>query len=184
MAAMTRTRFPGVYRRGSRFVVAYRDSNGKQRRESARTLEEARKLKAAREADVARGEFHPAGAVTFETYAREWVERYRGRGRRGFREGTREDYRRDLERAYRFFGKRRKLTEITPRDVANFAAWLCDPVKVGVKLSERPCAACFARCARAFARRSRRGLSARTRPATWRSRFARMRHWKMSLPAP
>ncbi len=35
--------------------------------------------------------------VAFHEYAREWVERYQGRGRRGFRENTCREYRRVLE---------------------------------------------------------------------------------------
>ena len=104
-------------------------AGGKQRKESARTLTEARNLRAARQADVARGEFHEATRLTFRQYASEWVERYQGRGR-GFREGTREEYRRVLERyAYPFFDerlRRRTLSQITPRDVANYVGWLCD----------------------------------------------------------
>src|SRR5215210_230826 len=101
-APMEKTRHPGIYKRGYRYVVVWR-ANGKQHRQSARTLDEARKLKSARVADVARGEFHEASRVRFREYAEEWVDRYQGR-RRGFRESTREDYRRDLERyAFPFF---------------------------------------------------------------------------------
>jgi integrase len=125
---MERTRHPGIYRRGSRYVVTYRAA-GKQRKESAGTLTEARKMRAARQADVARGEFHEATRLTFEKYATEWIERYQGRGR-GFRESTRDDYRRLLAcYAFPYFDerlRRRTLSQITPRDVANFVGWLCD----------------------------------------------------------
>jgi hypothetical protein len=83
---MEKTKTPGIYRRGSRYVVVYRGSDGKQRKEPVRTLDEARKLKAARAADVARGEFHPLSRERFREYAEAWVERYHGTGRRGFRE--------------------------------------------------------------------------------------------------
>ena len=86
----------------------------------------ARKLKAAREADVARGEFHEQSRTSFAEYATEWVERYQGRGR-GFRESTRDNYRSDLKRyAIPWFGSTKRLAQITPRDIANFIAWLCD----------------------------------------------------------
>ena len=85
-ARMEKTKTPGIYRRGSRYVVVYRGSDGKQRKEPVRTLDEARKLKAARAADVARGEFHPLSRERFREYAEAWVERYHGTGRRGFRE--------------------------------------------------------------------------------------------------
>ena len=44
-APMERTRFPGVYKRGKRYVAVYL-VDGKQRRESAATLKEAKAIKA------------------------------------------------------------------------------------------------------------------------------------------
>ena len=51
--ALVKTTTPGIYKRGSRYVVRYRDPNGKQRKRFARTLAEARDLKATLTADVA-----------------------------------------------------------------------------------------------------------------------------------
>ena len=122
---LEKTRTPGIYRRGGRYVVVYY-VDGRQRRESAVNYELARKLKAARQADVARGEFHEQSRVTFRAYAAEWVERYQGRGR-GFRESTRDNYRSDLTRySFHFFGERKRMAAISPRDIANFVGWLCD----------------------------------------------------------
>src|SRR4051794_11991568 len=90
---MVKTRTPGIFKRGNRFVVVYY-VNGKQRKESARTYAEAKRLKATRQADVARGEFYDASRKTFAEYFLEWVEQYQGQGRRGFRESTRREYRR------------------------------------------------------------------------------------------
>jgi integrase len=127
MAAMTRTRHPGIYKRGSRYVVRYR-ANGSHKSESARTLEDALKIKRMREADVTRGEFHDASLTMFRDFAEEWVERYQGRGR-GFRESTRDEYRRSLEHyAFPYFAGRR-ISHVTPRDVSSFVAWLCDERK-------------------------------------------------------
>ena len=42
---MVRTRFPGIYRRGSKYAVTFRDSDGRQRKATAPTLEDARVLK-------------------------------------------------------------------------------------------------------------------------------------------
>lgn len=127
-AKLERTRHPGIYKRGSRYVVAYRVA-GRQKRESTRTLAAARALKSARQADIARGEFHEASRIRFRDYASEWVERYQGRGR-GFRESSREDYRRHLERyAFPFFDgrlNRRTVSQVTPHDVARFVGWLCE----------------------------------------------------------
>jgi len=128
-APMQKTRHPGIYKRGSRYVVVFRGADGRQRKEAARTLDEARKVKAARSADVARGEFHPQSRERFREYAEAWVERYQGTGRRGFRASTRDDYRRLLsEFAYPFFDerRRRRLSEVTPSDVAEFIGWLSD----------------------------------------------------------
>jgi integrase len=133
-APLVRTRHPGIYKRGSRYVVVYR-AGGRQRKESARTLDEARRLKAKRYAQVADGEFHEQTRITFHAYAREWVETYRGRGRRGFRESTREDYRRLLNSyAFRFFSERIRTSQITPRHIAQFINWLCDQTTPGGKL--------------------------------------------------
>lgn len=138
MASMIKTRHPGVYKRGSRYVVRYR-AGGKHRQESARTLDAALRLKRALEADRDRGEFDGESRLPFREYAEEWIERYRGNGRRGFTENTRKDYRRDLRRyAYPFFDGRlgRTVSQITPRDVDRWIAWLCDPGAQGRVLAD------------------------------------------------
>lgn len=156
-AKLEKTRTPGIYRRGSRYAVLYRDSEGRQRQESARTLDEARKIKAARSTAVATGEFHPASRVKLREYALEWVERYQGRGRRGFRESTRDDYRRDLHRyvlPYLDEKLRRRVEGVTPRDVAGFVAWLCDETEQGRRIAIE----------RRAALAEKRGVSASTLP--------------------
>jgi len=67
-AKLEKTRWPGIYRRGARYAVVYRDKDGKQRKETARTLDDARALKRRREG----GETNTAGRLTFAEYAREW----------------------------------------------------------------------------------------------------------------
>lgn len=96
-APMEKTRHPGIFKRGNRYVVVYK-VDGRQRKESARTLDEARRLKAARTADRDRGELHEHSRIKFRAYAEEWIERYQGNGRRGFTQNTRDEYRRDLDR--------------------------------------------------------------------------------------
>jgi integrase len=139
-APMEPTKTPMVYRRGNRYVVVYYveiDGIKKQRKKSARTYDAARLLKSKLVADVARGEHDEQGNTTLVAYSSEWVERYQGRGRRGFRESTRDDYRRLLiAYAHKFFGDRVKLTEITPRKIADFIGWLCDEAKQGKRLSD------------------------------------------------
>ena len=124
-----KTTTPGVYKRGSRYMIVYR-VDGKQKYESFRTLDEARRAKAARTADIVRGEFEERSRTTLHEYARAWIKRYQGRGRRGFRDQTREEYERMLESyALKFFPARMRLTEVTPSKVAEFVAWLCEQTK-------------------------------------------------------
>ena len=75
---------------------------------------------------MTRGEYQERSTVTLAAFALEWVERYQG-GRRGFREETRDDYRRQIK-AYLipFFGERQRLTDLSPSRVAQFVAWLAD----------------------------------------------------------
>lgn len=139
-----RTSVPGVYRRGGRYSVIYRDPQGQQRRRSAATLAEARVLKAALTADVARGDYRALASVCFADYAREWIASYAGRTRRGFRETTRQEYRSDLEQqAIPFFG-RMKLAEIEPRDVKRYTAELGNRglAPGSVRNALGPCAPC------------------------------------------
>ena len=97
-AKLQKTRWPGIYRRGERYAYEWTDAQGKRRRGSARTIEEARATKSEREQEARHGGGPDDGRQTLAEYAREWVERYHGHGRRGFRENTRGEYRRDLNR--------------------------------------------------------------------------------------
>jgi hypothetical protein len=73
-----------------------------------------------------------------EGYAREWIERYQGTGRRGFREETRDDTRRLLERyTLTYFPEEMRLSEIGPRYVADYIGWLVKrPTNRGGTLSD------------------------------------------------
>lgn len=96
---------PGVYKRvdGNGKTVGYVaviEVAGKQRKRNARTYDEARRIKRGSETDRDRGELElRRTTIAFLRYVDEWVERYRGQGRRGFRDHTRDEYRR-LIRAY------------------------------------------------------------------------------------
>jgi integrase len=90
-AKLERTQTPGIFKRGSRYVAIHR-VNGKQRRESAATLKEARAIKSGPEYDRNRGEFQAETRIPFRAYAEEWIARYQGNGRRGFSDSTRRDY--------------------------------------------------------------------------------------------
>jgi integrase len=121
---LLRTSTPGIYKRGGRYVVIFRDPHGRQRKRAARTLAEARELKAAMTADVKRGEYRALSKVTFSEYAVEWIENYQGRTSRGIRPETIDDYRSDLERVAIPFFRRMPLSAIEPRDVKRLAAEL------------------------------------------------------------
>lgn len=119
---LKRTKAPGVYRRGGSYVVIVRDPSGRQRKHAARTLAEARDLKAQLAADVSRGEYRAQARTTFAEYAQSWMQTYTGRTARGLRDTTRAEYVRAIEqRAIPYF-RRRKLGEIEPRDVKEYAA--------------------------------------------------------------
>ncbi|MEJ7891707.1 MAG: site-specific integrase [Solirubrobacteraceae bacterium] len=123
---MEKTKAPGIFKRGGRYVIVYRDADGRQRKESARTYDEARRLKARRTAQRDSGELAGASRQTLHEYVREWIDRYQG-GQRGFRDQTREDYRGLLELyPLEHFPAKLKLVELTPLHVARFVGWLCD----------------------------------------------------------
>ena len=132
-AARVKTRYPGIFKRGGRYMIIYRDAQGRQRSASAATLAEARAKRADRLSEVASGAYRPPSKLTFAEYASEWVKSYQGRTSRGLREATRDDYARELgldprgvpldppRGAVAFFAGRR-LTEVEPRDVKRYAA--------------------------------------------------------------
>src|SRR5215216_6577990 len=121
---MEKTKTPGIYRRGGVYVVVYR-VGGRQRKQAAPTYDAARRLKDRVRTQVADGDYRPPSKLTFAAYARQWIASYQGHGS-GFRERTRREYARDLERyAIPFLGNKR-LTALRREDVREFIAWLVD----------------------------------------------------------
>jgi integrase len=90
------TATPGIYRKGSRYVVVFRDPAGKQRKRSVRTLAEARTVKSSLATDVHRSEYHEESKITFTEYAARWIATYDGRTARGIRPATLAAYRGEL----------------------------------------------------------------------------------------
>jgi integrase len=127
-AKLEKTKTPGIFKRGSRYVFSYRQ-DGRQRWESARTFDEARNARSERLTDVRRGEHSERSTLKLRDYAPDWIGRYQGTGRRGFSEETRREYRRDFERYLIPQLGHRRLAEITPQHVAGLIAWLCDEDK-------------------------------------------------------
>jgi integrase len=118
-AKLIPTTTSGVYKRegqrGTRYVVVSRDRDGKQRKETARTLDDARTLKRRREG----GETNAAGRLTFAEYGRDWVKRHPARG------STADDYSRHLERwLIPFIGEKRRLADVSPLLVNQLVAHL------------------------------------------------------------
>ncbi|MBS1886111.1 MAG: site-specific integrase [Actinobacteria bacterium] len=141
---LKKTKTPRVYRRvaaDGRTTVGYVaivEVAGRQRKLNARTYEEAKRKKRQDDTDHDRGELQEPTAIGFLKFLDEWVERYRGQGRRGFRDHTRDEYRR-LIRAYAhpYFSRRLKLVEVTPYLLARFVDWLCDEDAQGRRLSDK-----------------------------------------------
>jgi integrase len=120
---LERTSTPGVYRRGGRYVYRFTGPDGRRHQGSARTLAEARRLRAEKTTDVDRGEYRPDTRVRFGEYAEKWIETYPGRTSRGIRPETLAEYRRDLRPAIERLGRRR-LAEISPPDLRAYARFL------------------------------------------------------------
>jgi integrase len=139
---LRKTKTPGVYRRvdAEGTIVGYVaviEVAGKQRKRGARTYEAARRIKRESETDRDRGELQEPTAITFLRFLDEWVERYRGQGRRGFRENTRDEYRRLIVNYARpYFSSKLKLADVSTFQLARFVDWLADEDEQGKRLSD------------------------------------------------
>ena len=109
---MERTRYPGIYKRGSRYVVVWRH-RGKQHKSFHGSLAEAREAKAQRQT----GDRRPLSKVGFEDYFTEWIASYAGRTSRGFSETTRPVYRRPIETHAVPRWRTWRLADVEPADV-------------------------------------------------------------------
>lgn len=168
---LVKTGTPGVYKRVgpdgsvSGYVAIFR-AGGAQRKRYAKTLAEARTLKRANETDDDRGEFQPRSNITLRAFLSEWIDRYHGTGRRGFREGTRAEYRRLLGRyAHIYFSERLRLVDVTPRHLAQFVGWLADERQQGKSLTDSSIANAVVPVRAALSTARREGLI-RHNPAT------------------
>jgi integrase len=139
---LKKTKTPGVYKRvdGEGNIVGYVaviEVAGKQRKRSARTYGAARRIKRESETDRDRGELQEPTTIAFLAFLDEWVERYRGQGRRGFRENTRDEYRRLIAGYARpYFSSKMKLVDVSTFQLARFVDWLADVDEQGKRLSD------------------------------------------------
>jgi integrase len=161
---LVKTKTPGVFKRidGKGRTIGYAcvyRSGARQRKRYARTYEEAKRIKRESETDRDRGELQERSAITLRRYLDEWVERYRGQGRRGFRESTREEYRRLIGAyAHRYFPARLKLVDVTTYTLARFVDWLADDEAQGKSLGDRTIANATIPLRAALATAKREGL--------------------------
>ena len=121
---LERTSDRGIYRRGGRYVVVYRDEQGRQRKRSCSTLAEARVFKSSVTADKARGEFAAPSRVTVADYFAEWLPSYTGRTRRGIREQTKQHYADQMRLHVLPTLGRVRLSAVGPRDLKRLAVKL------------------------------------------------------------
>jgi integrase len=139
---LVKTKTPGVFKRidGHGKVVGYVAVirvAGKQRKRNATTYDAARRIKRESETDRDRGELQAPTAIKFLKFLDEWVERYRGQGRRGFRENTRDEYRRLIGAYARpYFSSKLKLVDVSTFLLARFVDWLADEDEQGKCLSD------------------------------------------------
>lgn len=119
-APLRRTSHPGVYRRGSRYVVVYR-RGGRQRKQAAASFAEARAIKLVREAEAQAEREGP----TLHAYALAWVGAHRGLGHDTVSEATRSEYRRLLITfALRYFPAHTHLADLDRAALGGFVGWL------------------------------------------------------------
>ncbi|HEU4973587.1 MAG TPA: tyrosine-type recombinase/integrase [Baekduia sp.] len=122
---LTRTKHPGIFRKGGRFVVVWRH-RGSQHKRSFRTLSEARRFKAQTDA----GGSAPTSRETLVAYAERWLGVYTGRTSGGLRESTRKSYKDAVERIIvpylRDTNPSLRLDEVAPTDVRAFIAHLVE----------------------------------------------------------
>ena len=114
------TEVPGVYRRGSRFVVVYR-ADGRQRKQSVNTFAEARILKLQRDGEARALRRGP----TLHAFSLSWLDRYAGSGHDSVRVNTRREYRRLLVNfALTYFDREVRVRELDRAAVQHFVDWL------------------------------------------------------------
>jgi site-specific recombinase XerD len=114
------TDVPGVYRRGSKFVVVYR-VDGRQRKQSADTLTDARAIKLQRDGEARAQRRGP----TLHEFSLSWLDRYAGSGHDSVRANTRREYRRLLVNfALTYFDREVRVRDLDRAAVQQFVDWL------------------------------------------------------------
>src|SRR4051812_33834265 len=137
-AAYVRTKYAGIYRRGEKYVATWTDGEGRTRKRTANSLDEARAIKADAEAAKRRGGeevYVLAQKLLLHDWLDRWADSSRGRGQDAVRENTLADYRADLRWARKHFGTSVRLNQVSRHKVAEFVAWLAaEPGKNGKRV--------------------------------------------------
>jgi hypothetical protein len=114
------TELAGVYRRGSKFVVVYR-VEGRQRKQSADTLADARAIKLQRDGEARAQRRGP----TLHEFSLSWLDRYAGSGHDSVRANTRRECRRLLVNfALTYFDREIRVRDLDRAAVQHFVDWL------------------------------------------------------------
>jgi hypothetical protein len=117
---LERTDAPGIYRRGSRYVVVYR-VEGRQRKQYADSLAEARAVKLERDGEARALRRGP----TLHGFSLAWLDRYAGTGQDSVRANTRREYRRLLVNfALTYFDREVRVRDLDRPAVQHFVDWL------------------------------------------------------------
>jgi hypothetical protein len=152
------TDVPGVYRRGSKFVVVYR-VDGRQRKQSADTLAGARAIKLNRDGEARALRRGP----TLHGFSLSWLDRYAGSGHDSMRANTRREYRRLLVNfALTYFDREVRVRDLDRAAVQHFVDWLTTRPG-GCVIARSPTRS--RRCAWRLTQRSPKGCWMPTRPS-------------------
>jgi integrase len=117
---LERTDVPGIYRRGSKFVVVYR-AEGRQRKQHAETLAQARAIKLERDGEARALRRGP----TLHGFGLAWLDRYAGTGHDSVRANTRREYRRlPVNYALRYFDREVRVRDLNRAAIQHFVDWL------------------------------------------------------------
>lgn len=119
---LEKTRYPGIYRRGTRFVVVWQHE-GKQHKSFHRSLAEAREAQGIRRQP---GRTRPASQRMFCDYAHDWLATYNGRTDRGLAPSTEAAYKRDIDGRIGAFFRRYKVCEVGAPEIRRFVKQLED----------------------------------------------------------
>ena len=111
---LNRTAYPGIYRRGERYVVIWRHQ-GRQHKKTYPSLAEALAAQALHRG----GETRPGApsSLILRNYVREWLASYPGYTYRGLADSTRADYQYSLEHYILPRLGAMRITTIRPRDI-------------------------------------------------------------------